>query len=218
MSVLDLSKKFELNLQKVGFTQIPTMQTRLAVDKSGSMGGLYRSGFVEKTIELFLGAAAKFDDNGELEYTFFNTGASSIKSVGVNDYKKLSIPDVNGGTNYVPALEELIETTPKAAGIFGSIFGKKDAKPADPVYVGFITDGDPNDLQETVKLLKSIEDTRNFIQFIIIGTDVSQRTQQALTGFKNVSVKIIANPSNMSVDDLYDVIANKELLAWYQGL
>lgn len=224
-TVLDLSKKFSLNLTKVGFDTIPTMRTRLAVDKSGSMDSLFRNGFVEKTIELFMGAAAKFDDNGELEYTFFNTSASGIKSVSINNYKSLSIPNANNGTNYVPALNELVDlssgASTKQSGIFGSIFGKKDAtptKPEDPVYIGFITDGEPSDLQETVNLLEKLNGTRNFIQFIVLGNDISSSTQKALTKHSNTAVSVIKNPSQMGVDELYEIIANTTLLNWYKSL
>lgn len=218
--VLDLSKKFELNLQKAGFDTIPTMRTRLAVDKSGSMNGLFSRGFVQSSIELFMGAASKFDDNGELEYVFFNTSSSKIASVGVADYARISIPSAVGATNYVPALKQLVDTDSgnKASGIFGGMFGKKVETSNDPVYVGFITDGEPSDLGSTEKLLDKLAGTRNFIQFIILGNDISKSTQKVLAKHQNCAVSVIDNPSSMTVDELYNVIANQTLLTWYKSL
>lgn len=216
--VLDLSKKFELDLKKVGFDTIPTMRTRLAVDKSGSMSSLFRNGFVEKTIELFMGAASNFDDNAELDYTFFNSSASKMKSIGIDSYKSLSIPEATSGTNYVPALEQLVDMdAKKSTGIFGSMFGKKDIA-VDPVYIGFITDGDASDFSESLKYMDKIKGTRNFVQFIVLGSGVTIQNMQRLSTNENVAFDVIQNPSNMTVDELYGIIANTKLLNWYKSL
>jgi hypothetical protein len=214
--VLDLGKKFELNLTKAGFDTVPTMRTRLAVDKSGSMSGLFNSGFVETTIELFMGAAAKFDDNGELEYTFFNTSADSMKTIDINSYKNMRIPSANNGTNYVPALEELADFGGKK-GLFGSIFGGT-TKEEPPVYIGYITDGDAGDQYEAEEFMKKLEGTRNFVQFIVIGSGVNISKIQRLTQGANAAYDVIPNPSRMSVDELYELIANQKLLNWYKSL
>jgi hypothetical protein len=218
--VLDLGKKFELNLTKAGFDKIPLMRTRTAIDKSGSMDDLYRNGFVEKTIELFMGAAAKFDDNGELEYTFFNTSADDMKSIDINSYKNIRIPSADYGTRYVPALKELADVSgKKSGGIFGSIFGGKNAdKEEPPVYIGFITDGDANDQDEAEKFMKDLEGTRNFVQFIVLGNQVTLRNIEKLANHSNAAYSVIKNPSKLSVDELYDIIANQKLLNWYTTL
>lgn len=218
--VLDLGKKFELNLQKVGFTQVPTMRVRLATDKSGSMDSLFRNGFVEKTIELFMGVASKFDDNAELEYSFFNTSADSMKSVGLSNYKRMGIPSAGGGTNYMPVLNELMESGKKATGVFGKLFGGagKTSSNEPPVYIGFITDGEPNDLNETLDAIREASSSPNFIQFIVLGNTVNKRILDELAKNPNVSYHIIPNPMSMTVDELYEAIANTKLLDWYKGL
>jgi hypothetical protein len=219
--VLDLGKKFELNLTKAGFDKIPLMRTRTAIDKSGSMDDLYSNGFVEKTIELFMGAAAKFDDNGELEYTFFNTSADDMKSIDINSYKNIRIPSAQYGTNYVPALKELVDLgSKKSGGIFGSIFGGSNSsdKQEPPVYIAFITDGDANDQREAEQFMKDLEGTRNFVQFIILDEDVTLRNIEKLANYKNAAYSVIKNPSKLSVDELYELIANQKLLNWYKSL
>jgi hypothetical protein len=224
--VLDLSKKFEINLQKAGFEKIPTMQTRLAIDKSGSMNGLFRSGFVEKTVELFMGAASKFDDNGQLEYTFFDEDAKSMSTVSIDNYKSIRIPSASNGTNYVPALKELVEDYTQepasgGGGIFGKIFGgskpQASASPSIPTYIGFITDGEPNDLRESAKFVSSLNGTKNYVQFIVLGRGVSKSTMESLKT-ENSDYAIINDPNNLTVDELYSIIANPKLANWVKGL
>jgi uncharacterized protein YegL len=214
--VLDLSKKFELNLQKVGFTEIPRMRTRMACDRSGSMGGLFSMGFVEKVVEMFMGASAKFDDDGDLEYVFFNSSSGDMKTITLDNYKNLSIPSATGGTNYVPALKQLISDIDEdsKAGFFGSIFGSKKTAPSDPIYIGFITDGEPMDLSESTKLLQELESKNVFVQFIVLGSGVNESTMNRLTSYANACYHVVNNPSTLNVDELYQAMANTKLLKW----
>jgi uncharacterized protein YegL len=215
-NVLDLSKKFELNLQKVGFTEIPRMRTRMACDMSGSMTGLFRSGFVEKVVEMFMGASAKFDDDGDLEYVFFNSSTSPMKTITLDNYKQLYIPTADGGTRYVPALQELVNDVDvvSSGGLLSSIFGKKKVEPSDPIYIGFITDGEPSDLSASIKLLKELESKNVFIQFIVLGSGVDVSTMSLLTKYSNACYHIIDKPNTLSVDELYQAMANTKLLNW----
>lgn len=230
-NILDLSKKFELNLQKNGFDKIPVMKTRLAVDRSGSMSSEFSSGWVKKTIDLFLGAALKFDDNQELELTFYNNTPTDVETISLTKYD-LDIPSAFGGTQYTPAIEALIEDLEggtivnkiekPASGFFGKLFGKTETVtetvtiPAsdDPIYIGFITDGDPQDRGDFLSLLESIKDKNVFIQFIVLRTDVNREFLGKVGAYKNVDVAQINNPTKMTTDDLYEILANKKLLAW----
>ena len=222
-NILNLTKKLELNLTKAGFTTIPIMAVKMAIDKSGSMYEEFRDGFVEKAIELFMGAAAKFDDNGQLEYTFFNSSADPVKTIGVADYDRIRIPEANGGTNYTPALRALIETDPADAqvekpGFFGKLFGSKPAPTnngtaADLNYVAFLTDGDAADTSRTLDYIKSLDDN-TFVQFIAIGTQLNMNTLAELGGRKNTSHFVIPNPGKLTAEELYEKIANQKLLTW----
>lgn len=218
--LLDLSKSFELDLVKAGFTDIPVLRTRLAIDRSGSMSELFGNGKVKHLVELFLGAALKFDDNGELEYTYFNTSASSMETVDLNSYGNFRLPGVSGGTNYTPALKELFDTQESSGGIgrlFG--FGAKKTSTEAPVYIGFVTDGQPNDESDVVKFLKDNEDSRNFVQVIVLGTSsVTASLRNILGSFKNTALTVIPNPSKMTTEELYSAMANEKLLAWTKSV
>lgn len=230
-TILNLKKAVELNLTKVGFTKIPVAAVRMSTDKSYSMTQLYRDGFVQKTVELFMGIAASFDDNGELEVTFFNDTADEISTVGVNDYKNLSIPKPNGGTEYVPALKLLwggVPETPsvqkKSGGFFSKLFGtSKDDEnsvtpgtPGVPAFIAHITDGDPQDTIEFEKFLAKNENSDTFVQFIVLGNDVSPRIRIIMDKFKNTQMYQIKNPKDLSSDVLYSAIATQKLLAWFE--
>lgn len=216
--ILDLTKKFELNLTKAGFDQISVMRTRLAVDSSSSMDSLYRNGWVKHAIELFLGAAGKFDDNGELEFCFFNTGVKGAQSVDLNNYQKMQIVSAGGGTHYVPPLEELVDLNVKKTGIFSRIFGGSAPKQEDPVYLGFITDGEPNDRRETLAFLEKMQKTRNFVQFIAIGRGIDESFLKQLGKYDNTSYIVIDDPRRSTDETFYEALANQKLLAWTKSL
>lgn len=156
INILDLSKKFTLNLEKAGVLIIPTLAARLAVDKSGSMDDEFRDGLVDRTIALFSAAALKFDDDGQLEMGFFNNYMERTPDANANDngnYLKRVRQSASGGTSYAPIIVEFeskrvaptaaptaaVPTpapVPEKKGFFGSIFGKKEAAPAAPVETG----------------------------------------------------------------------------------
>ena len=79
--VLDLSKAFELNLVKAGLPANLKMQTRLGIDRSPSMEEEFECGWVAKTVDIFLAAALKFDDDGSL-------------TVGITEYAQDALGDI----------------------------------------------------------------------------------------------------------------------------
>lgn len=157
INILDLSKKFTLNLEKSGVLVIPTLAARLAVDKSGSMDDEFRDGLVDRTIALFSAAALKFDDDGQLEMGFFNNYMERTPDANANDngnYLRRVRQSAGGGTSYAPIIVEFESkrvvptaapvvavpapaTAPEKKGFFSSIFGKKDEPvAAAPVETG----------------------------------------------------------------------------------
>ena len=154
INILDLSKKFTLNLEKAGVLIIPTLAARLAVDKSGSMDDEFRDGLVDRTIALFSAAALKFDDDGQLEMGFFNNYMERTPDANANDngnYLRRVRQSAGGGTSYAPIIVEFESKrvtpaaaapaapvpapTPEKKGFFSSIFGKKE-EVAAPVETG----------------------------------------------------------------------------------
>lgn len=243
LNILDLSKKFQLNLEKVGVLKIPTMCTKLAVDKSGSMDDEFRTGLVDRTIALFTGAALKFDDDGLLEMGFFNTSVHLTEDATVNDngrYLQRVRQGAGGGTAYAPiihAFESRLASkvnapaaapAPEKKGFFASIFSKGTAAPVEPVqglgdvrehrsYVGVITDGDPGDNAKFEQVLAQTSgDT--FYQFIAIGNQV---TLSYLTGvaakYPHVHFIHVPEPKKTSDDDFYKLLCNDKLASWIKS-
>lgn len=221
---LDLTKKFELNLEKAGFTFIPTMPTKLRVDKSGSMDEEFANGWVQKTIDLFIGAAMKFDDDGELDMGFFDTHAHLTEAATADDAgsylrtKGRSIYASNG-TNYAPIIESCETPVKKVEkkGIFGKLFGNKDeavTTAAVRQYVGVITDGDAAD-NRTFEQRLAETDGNTFYQFIAIGNQVNLTYMKKVASqYKHVEFKHIPDPHRMTDDSFYELLCNDKFKAW----
>lgn len=223
---LNLKKSFELNLAKAGILNVPVLQARAAIDKSGSMEDEFRNGWVDRTVDLFIGAALKFDDNGELDMGFFNNVFVETPTADANDvgrYMKTKGKGqvAFGGTSFAPiieAYEPMTQTKPKKkAGFFGGLFGKKET-PAEPVvtraYSGIITDGVNDDRHALERQLTSC-DGNTFYQFIGIGQGVDSAYLTKLAArFKHVGFVLIENPDAMTTDSFYEAMCNPKFAAW----
>lgn len=222
MNLLDLTKSFELNLTKADILVIPAMQTRLAIDKSGSMDDEFRNGWVQKAIDLFLAVALKFDDNGELDVGFYNNSFEDSRpatAADVGGYIKAVGQRAGGGTSFAPALKAFKYQPPAAAskGFLG--FGKKAAAPDYPVYLGYITDGVNDDKAAFEAELASLEQyNRTFLQIIAIGGGVDKSYLEKIKGRKNVSVIYLPNPSAVGVDEFYENLCHPQLKEFIANL
>lgn len=237
MLSLDLTKKTELltlNLAKSGVLEIPVMEVRLAIDKSGSMDDEFRGGLVDRTVDLFLAAGLKFDDNGQLDVGFFNGEFEEAPTAVASDagqYLKKAKQRAGGGTCYGPIIENfetrrdltLAEAAPvEKKGFFGSLFGKSAPAPAPAVggvskyraYTGIITDGDNADKGAFERALKATSgDT--FYQFIAIGTDIRPTYLTEIAAkYKHVSFIHIRDPKRTTDEEFYEALCNEKLAAW----
>lgn len=240
INILDLSKKFTLNLEKAGVLVIPTLAARLAVDKSGSMDDEFRDGLVDRTIALFTAAALKFDDDGQLEMGFFNNYMERTADATAADngnYLRRVRQSAGGGTSYAPIIVEFESkrvapaTVPAAApvpekkGFFSSVFGKKEAPApvasgpaagecAVRAYVGIITDGDANDNRQFEAVLsKTSGDT--FFQFIAIGNGVRTEYLTAIAAkYPHVSFMHLPDPKRTTDEQFYEKLCNEKLATW----
>lgn len=175
--VLNMKKSFVLNMEKAmekqGVVTFPVLRTRAAIDASGSMSENFASGYVSKSVDRFIAAALKFDDNGELEIGFFNTRfletpVAVLEDAGVYMQTKARTVGANGGTEFEPIVAWTLEEDTRegaaaeqvqeaSGGFFGGLkklFGATPAPaPVAPVestlpdcgqYTGIITDGSLN--------------------------------------------------------------------------
>lgn len=208
MPMLDLTKALELNLEKAQIFTPITMAVKLAVDKSGSMSDEFACGWVQDTLDLFLAAAMKFDDDGKMEIGFFNTSFDRTPDMTVDDahtYIRDNRIYANGGTNFADAIKGL---KGKNKGGFFS-FGKKPT----PVYLALITDGENNDKREFEAQLDSLENT--FVQIVAIGNGVNKRYLDAVAAkYDTVEVLYIPNPKAVDQNKFYELLLNEEFKAF----
>jgi uncharacterized protein with von Willebrand factor type A (vWA) domain len=208
MPMLDLTKALELNLEKAQIFTPITMAVKLAVDKSGSMSDEFASGWVQDTLDLFLAAAMKFDDDGVMEIGFFNTSFDRTPDMTVDDahtYIRDNRIYAGGGTNFADAIKSL--KGKNKSGFFS--FGKKPT----PVYLALITDGENNDKREFEAQLDSLENT--FVQIVGIGTGVNKRYLDAIAAkYNTVEVLYIPNPKAVDQNKFYELLLNEEFKAF----
>ena len=215
MDLLDLTKALDDNLAKHGVVDIPKMEVKLAVDRSGSMHSNFRCGAVDAMVDIFIAAALKFDDNGSLEMGFFNEDMEITAPATVEDLHGYTrrhgvLPD--GGTNYAPIIQKF-ETKGVVTGFLSrvaSIFSKRETKPA---FAAIITDGDNWDVSDfEVEFAKTSGDT--FWLFIAIGDDVTASTLTRAAQVPHAALIRIRDPRTITPSEFYDMICNDKFVAW----
>jgi hypothetical protein len=242
--VLDMSKTFEekmtLNMSKEGVVTFPILRTRAAIDASGSMRENFASGYVSTSVDRFIGAALKFDDNGELEIGFFNTRfletpVAVLEDAGVYMNTKARTIRADGGTEFAPIVEWTLEddtregaAAEQPTSFFGGLkklFGVGDAPapvegalPDCGQYTGIITDGalGSSSAQDRFEsTLRKTDARESFFQFIGIGdgVDVPYLTDVSAR-FPNVGFVHVPHPDQVSDDAFYTLLANPKFIGW----
>lgn len=208
VALLDLTKSLELNLEKADFQTVPVMAVKLLVDRSGSMGAEFSNGFVQNTVDLFLAAAMKFDDDGVLQIGFFNHRFQETEEVTEADagtYIRRIGMYADGGTEFADGIKAFKGSSQN--GLMKRLFG---GKKETPVYIALITDGENTDKPEFEKQLASLENT--FVQIVGIGTGVDRFYLNSVANENdNVSVIYLENPRNVTPDRFYEQLLNEDL-------
>lgn len=173
----DLRKKMVFDLVKGTALENQKAQVVLCMDFSGSMGTLYRNGYVQDVLERIVPVSMQFDDDQKFQLYLFHDRAIKLPlEVGVDNVAGIVnrdiLPKYNmGGTEYAPPIHMIKAdycTGTAKKGVFG--FGAKTGdKMKTPVYVIFITDGENGDKSEAEEALKDISHHGVFFQFIGIG-------------------------------------------------
>lgn len=235
MTGISLEKKAEMVgilLTKKGINQAPVMRVGIAIDISGSMSGLYSSGALQTAFDQMMGVAVKFDDNGELDVFQFNTGCEYVGTSSPSnhaDYIRKNIR-INGGTNYGPIVEQATKfffgggaaEPSKSGGFLGGLFGKKAPEAAaptatdnTPVLMIVLTDGEPNDARETLRLLEQNQSRPIYWHFVGIGGTRSSFKTIAHLADELPNVGEVYLPRlEMSDEDIYDQLICDELVQW----
>lgn len=167
----------------------------LALDFSGSMSSVYRSGAMQRLVEKALALATQFDDDGAIDFFVFDSTAAYLGEISIDDFAgsvdRLTKGRSMGSTNYADAFLTIRNhfgfaptggTTPAAPqkrGFFGlgkaqpaptAPAAQASTAPADiPVYVLFLTDGAPDNQSKAVRALTDVSTAPIFWKFLSIG-------------------------------------------------
>lgn len=171
----DNLKACAVDLKKKSSIDMLNHKARVAVviDHSGSMIGDFRDGTVQRTLQSLVPLALAFDDNAEMEVWLFwdkkfrDEGfveAPAMTLENLSDYvnEELATWDKSkfwGCTEYHHVIDDVMR----------HYFEDASNMSDDPVFVIFITDGNPSDVKLTKNSIRESSKKNIFIQFIGIG-------------------------------------------------
>ncbi|GAB6992087.1 VWA domain-containing protein [Paenibacillus pini] len=233
--LIDLSKKATISLSKRGL-QGQTARVALALDISGSMTQLYRSGVVQEVCERTLGLGMNFDDNGAADVFLFGLKdyeIGEIKQENFYDFVNKQIYskyDLENGTNYAGVMKRIVDyyfpgaLSTKKSGFLG--LGKKDVSiensrylKQEPVYVIFVTDGNCFDHEDTAEIISKSSQLGIFWQFVGVGDEKFKflKEMDDLDGrfIDNANFFQVTSLSKIADEELYDRLLN-EFPSWIQ--
>ena len=168
-SGVDLKKKVSLRkeiiLDEVKRSNITATTARVVfvLDHSGSMMTMYKNGTVQDVLERIFPMAMCFDDNGELEFYWFDNLYKELEPVTCDNLEGyvqrviMSRKDHFGGTCYAPIMNEILNR-----------YGKRD-KMNIPTFVIFITDGANSDKPAAKRVITEASRYNIFWKFVGIG-------------------------------------------------
>jgi stress response protein SCP2 len=196
-----LKEKVVVSLEKKKLTG---EKARLCVvlDASGSMGGLFSSGVVQRAFEKALAVAACMDDNGMVDVWFFADGVLRAPSATEADFegyvKRIHSKPGNpiGYGNNEPAV--IVDVIRK--------YIEEEPDPTVPVYVLFFSDGGIYYSEQISKLLTESSFLPIFWQFIGLGN----ADYGILRKLDTLPGRLVDNAGFFSLDDL-DKVSDEEL-------
>lgn len=173
----------------------------VALDYSGSMSNAYSEGLVQETTEQIYPLASAFDDDGALDTWIFESKATHVGDITMDNFHGFVDREIRkvysmGGTSYAPLMK--------------AIYRKYmvDDYQNLPVYVIFITDGEPSDRAESEKVLIQLAECPIFFQFIGIGSERFSFLQKLddITGryVDNADFKAVRKLSDINYEMLLD--------------
>ena len=159
----------------------------VALDYSGSMGRVYRSGAMQRLVEKALALATQFDDDGAIDFFVFDSTAAYLGEISIDDFAgsvdRLTKGRPMGSTNYADAFLTIRDhfgfappAPPKTRflGFRNALPAKTpppQTTPADlPVCGLFLTDGAPDSGRAAVQALTQVSTAPIFWKFLSLGS------------------------------------------------
>ena len=167
--MLSLVKSAGVSLEKQGLGE-HTARLALMLDISGSMNALYSRGAVQRLAERVLALGLRFDDDGMVDVFLFGKNVHQPKGLGLAGYDgyvagMIRQHPLEFDTRYGAAMSAVRRH------YFGSSGDRTEPLPDRvPVYVMFITDGEPSDKQVATRQIRAASYEPIFWQFMGIGS------------------------------------------------
>jgi len=229
--LINLAKKAQFSLSKHDLVDTKA-KVALVLDYSGSMNRQYKNGSMQKLAEEVLALGAQLDDDGEIDFFVFDSGAAHLGEINLDNYKgsvdRLTGSRRMGTTNYAAAFDT-VRSHYGFAGAAGTatvekkgFFGKKtvvapapsQSGPADqPVFAIFLTDGAPDSKPAAVKALTAASTAPIFWKFLSIGNesmDFLQKLDDLDDRFvDNADYKPVGNLEDLTPAKLFDMLLDE---------
>ena len=221
--LLDLSKKAQISLEKVGLQQ-HTAKVALCLDISGSMSNLYKTGKIQHFVERILALGTRFDDDGSIDIFLFGKNAHDAGELTISNNRTF-ITELLKTYSLEPSTYYSKAVTLIRKHYIGSSSHRKNPVPQDvPVYVMFVTDGDTFDQDQTTKQIVNASFEPIFWQFMAIDESRSGlfgRSRQSqfkyleqldtLAGryVDNAGFFSVKDPAAIPDDELYDLLMSE---------
>lgn len=196
-----------------------TAKVAVVLDFSGSMYSEYNSGRMQKLTEKVLALGTQFDDDGDIDFFVFDSGATHLGVIGLDDFggsvARLTKNRRMGSTNYADAFLKVRDhfgfaaPAPVKKGLFSAFKKVQPASdaPADhPVYALFLTDGAPDNAEAAVAALTNVSTAPIFWKFLSIGPSKMQFLQK----LDDLTDRFVDNADYQHVGDL-DAVAEADL-------
>ena len=227
MANFDLNKvKFVLEKRQIN--EIPC-EVVFGIDVSASMRGLFERGIVQTITEKIFTIAATVDIDKKLGMCVFDSTGYILTPVtedNINGYINSNIVHTYrywNGTRYaaiINSIIDLVKNSYEKESWFSKLFNKSKTGYSQskdhPTLAIIITDGEPQDTEETTKLMKKIQSQNIFWQWVNI--DPHQQPETFLTQmnsrYSNMDVISIQDINQVSDDDLYDQLISDKFANW----
>lgn len=208
---VDLVKKFDkagISLSKAGLDGIRA-EAVLILDHSGSMTYGYRSGMVQTLVDRALAFALQIDGDGKIPVIPFDSRVWPTVEVTLGNYanvvdRDIFRPNQMGATYLGKALTRVLDMAKTAT---------------SPLYVVIVTDDDPSDRGDVVRLLKELKRYAVFMKVLTLVNAPFWASMDDLDVpglVDNIDAKQVRDPAGMSDLAFADVMVD-EWQFWVQA-
>lgn len=195
--LVDLTKKAAVSLEKKGLGE-HRAKVALCLDISISMRELYQRGIIQEFVERILALGCRLDDDGSIDIFLFGEEGHQPDPITIKDFngyinRILRLHPLEPDTRYAKAIELVRE--------FYTPYKYERSEPLSldmPVYVMFLTDGQPSDKAQATKAIKNASFEPIFWQFMGVGSS----NFSYLEKLDDLSDRYVDNADFFSVSDL----------------